>query len=110
MMKKLLFFFAFLAVALGANAQKGSATLDKNLSVKPGETIEMNVNLANTVEVQGFEAKVTLPEGLSFVYDEDNEAYGTPTERSEASFSGATLAGNTVTMAFLATKAKSRLL
>ena len=108
-MKKLLFFFAFLAVALGANAQNGSATLDKNLSVKPGETIEMNVNLANTVVVSGFEAKVTLPEGLSFVYDEDYEAYGTPTERSEASFSGATLAGNTVTMAFLATNAKSRI-
>ena len=109
-MKKTLTFLLFFVTAMFAHAG-ATLTLDEGLKVKQGETFTVNVNLKNEAAVSGIEMKISLPSGLSFVgTEEEGETYyGEATDRSTASFSGATLSGNTLTVAFLATAAKNRI-
>ena len=109
-MKKSLTFLFFFLTAMLAHAG-ATLTLDEGLKVKQGETFTVNVNLTNEKAVSGIEMKISLPSGLSFVgTEEEGEMYyGEATDRSSASFSGATLNGNTLTVAFLATAAKNRI-
>ena len=109
-MKKSLTFLLFFLTAMLAHAG-ATLTLDEGLKVKQGETFTVNVNLTNEKAVSGIEMKISLPSGLSFVgTEEEGEMYyGEATDRSSASFSGATLNGNTLTVAFLATAAKNRI-
>ena len=41
------------------------------LSAKPGEELTLSVNMKNAVPMEGFSFDLTLPEGMSFVVDED---------------------------------------
>jgi len=109
-MKKSLTFLLFFLTAMLAHAG-ATLTLDEGLKVKQGETFTVNVNLTNEKAVSGIEMKISLPSGLSFVgTEEEGEMYyGEATDRSSASFSGATLNGNTLTVAFLATAVKNRI-
>ena len=109
-MKKSLTFLLFFLTAMLAHAG-ATLTLDEGLKVKQGETFTVNVNLTNEKAVSGIEMKISLPSGLSFVgTEEEGEMYyGEATDRSSASFSGATLNGSTLTVAFLATAAKNRI-
>ena len=41
------------------------------VSAKPGEELTLSVNMKNAVPMEGFSFDLTLPEGMSFVVDED---------------------------------------
>lgn len=103
-------FLTFFLTTVFAHAA-ATLTLDGGQKVKQGETFTVNVNLTNENAVSGIEMKISLPKGLSFVgTEEDGEmVYGEATDRSSASFSGATLNGSTLTVAFLATASKNRI-
>ena len=74
------------------------------LKIKPGETKSIEMNLTNTASVKGMEFAVTLPTGLSFVWDEEEEEY---VVGSRCSFLSSTLRSNgTLKVAGAATKAK----
>ena len=74
------------------------------LKIKPGETKSIEMNLTNTASVKGMEFAVTLPTGLSFVWDEEEEEYVVGTR---CSFLSSTLRSNgTLKVAGAATKAK----
>ena len=46
-----------------------------DFSIKGGETKTIAINLTNNVDITAFQCDVYLPEGLSFVYNEDEESY-----------------------------------
>ena len=60
-------------VALAATAEV-SMYID-DFSIKGGETKTIAINLTNNVDITAFQCDVYLPEGLSFVYNEDEESY-----------------------------------
>ena len=74
------------------------------LKIKPGETKSIELNLTNTASVKGMEFAVTLPTGLSFVWDEEEEEY---VVGSRCSYLSSTLRSNgALKVAGAATKAK----
>jgi len=46
-----------------------------DFSIKGGETKTIAINLTNNVDITAFQCDVYLPEGLSFIYNEDEESY-----------------------------------
>ena len=60
-------------VAFGVQAE--SNFYFGTLSIKPGETKKIELNLLNEAICEGFQLKLTLPEGLSFIEDEDEEDF-----------------------------------
>ena len=46
-----------------------------NFTIKGGETKTLAINLTNDVEITAFQCDVYLPEGMSFVFNEDEESY-----------------------------------
>lgn len=59
--------------AVSASAQNELKIAD--VTANPDEQTEVNVELVNADEVLGFQLALTLPEGLEFVEDEDEECY-----------------------------------
>ena len=50
----------------------------EDFSIGAGETKELAINLTNEVTYTGFQADVYLPEGMEFVYNEDELGYAWP--------------------------------
>lgn len=46
-----------------------------DFTIKGGETKTVAINLTNDVEITAFQCDVYLPEGLSFVYNDEEESY-----------------------------------
>lgn len=75
------------------------------LKIKSGEQKTIELNLANTAKVKGVEFVLTLPEGVSFVQDAEEEEYIVGTDR--CSFLSSNLRENgQLKVAGAATKAK----
>lgn len=84
--KKRLLLFMGMLLSFGQMKAAGEVTFSmESFSIKPGETVEVSLNMANTVNVQIFNGEVQMTEGLSFVkaYDEfeDAEVYVFRTDR-----------------------------
>lgn len=62
------------AVTVNADVHVGDAYADNaELTVRPNVPTEVGVSLDNIIDIVGLQAVVTLPEGVSFVEDEDGE-------------------------------------
>ena len=72
-MKRLLTLLTMMLVAYGVQAE--SMFYFGTLSIKPGETKQIELCLLNEAICEGFQLKLTLPEGLSFIQDEEEEDY-----------------------------------
>lgn len=75
--KKRLLLFMGMLLSFGQMRAAGEVTFSmESFSIKPGETVEVSLNMTNTVNVQIFNGEVQMTEGLSFVkaYDEFEEA------------------------------------
>jgi uncharacterized repeat protein (TIGR02543 family) len=72
-MKRLLTLLTMMLVAFGVQAE--SNFYFGTLSIKPGETKKIELSLLNEAICEGFQLKLTLPEGLSFIEDEDEEDF-----------------------------------
>lgn len=70
---KTLFVMALLAVAGNAMADGFSA---EDVSIEPGKTATIELNLTNSSDVNCFTVYLKLPEGVSLYFDEDEESYG----------------------------------
>ena len=70
---KTLFVMALLAVAGNAMADKFTAS---DVKIEPGQQGEVMVGIENAAEIYAFTFYLNLPEGISLVKDEDEEAYG----------------------------------
>lgn len=64
---------ALLLVSGSASAQTMKFSADK-VFITPGETATVSLKLENDVDVKSFSGTITLPEGLSFVTDNVNDA------------------------------------
>ena len=81
---RVLLLWGLLLAATGMRAA-GEVTFSiENFNIQPGETVEISLDMTNSVVVQVFNGAIALSEGLTFVgeYDEDEErvmyAYRTP--------------------------------
>ena len=79
------FYFALLLFTFCALKSQCEETTDNfyinDFTIAPGEQKTIELNLLNTQPYKSIQVNVYLPEGLSFVYDEDEESYVYPTER-----------------------------
>ena len=73
-----------LSAFVGAHAEEPTTT-DKfyinDFSIAPGETKEVELCLLSTQPYRGFQVNVYMPEGLDFVYDEEEYEYVIPSVR-----------------------------
>ena len=72
-MKKVFTMFSLLLACLFVHAE--SKFYFDAQKIKPGETKQIELSLLNESICEGFQLKVTLPENVSFVEDEDEEDY-----------------------------------
>ena len=72
-MKKLSALIIALMTVCFANA--ASTLYFGELKIKPGDTQTIELNLQNEARLKGLELVLTLPTGLSFVYDAEEEEY-----------------------------------
>lgn len=66
-----------LALTSSAFAQSVKFTFDENVTIKPGETAELNVAFETTdiPTVAGWQMSLYLPEGIEIYYDMEDEDY-----------------------------------
>ena len=83
-MRKVLTFLTFLFTVLGLHAESKFYFAEQK--IKPGETKQVELNLLNEAVCEGFQLKITLPAGLSFVEDEEEEDYIVKTSRTPKKF------------------------
>jgi len=78
-------FLTMFAIWLPLLAYCASVTTDKfyinDFAMSPGEQKEVELNLLSTVDYYSFQVNIYLPEGLTFVFNEDEEDYIVPTDR-----------------------------
>ena len=70
---KTLFVMALLAVAGNVMADGFTAA---DVTIEPGKTATIELNLENSNDVYCFTVYLKLPEGISLYYDDDEESYG----------------------------------
>lgn len=71
-MKKFFTLISGLAVAMAMNAQSVSV---KDINVEAGKTATVNVDVTEATKANGGGMFVILPEGFTFLYDEEEEVY-----------------------------------
>ncbi len=79
-MKKLLMFSLLLFSAICTYADS-RLFFDDNLSIKPGETKTIELKLQNTERIKGLQFKLTFPEYITVLEDEEEEEYIVGTDR-----------------------------
>ena len=78
-MKRKILSVLFLFMAVWAYAE--SKIYFDDLKIKPGETKSVELKLQNDDAVKGLQLVISLPEGMSFVEDEEEEEYAVGTDR-----------------------------
>lgn len=67
-------------LAMGADVTTDKFYIN-DFTIAPGEEKEIELNLLSTQDYYSFQVNIYLSEGLSFVFNEDEEDYIVPTER-----------------------------
>lgn len=74
-MKKIRTFLMSVLLLAAGNAMADKLTVS-DITIEPGQQGEFYVALENATDMYAFQFNLTLPEGISLVKDEDEEAYG----------------------------------
>ncbi len=108
-MKKYLLLFSVLFASIASYAAEPRFYLDNDFKIKKGETKELSVKLENDAKVKGFQITITLPEGLTFVGEEEEEAIATDRISTGVSCAIQDESHRKLIVAFLANNASQRI-
>ena len=74
-MKKTKALFAALLLMVAGNVMADNKVTAADVTIKAGETADVAISITNEGTVLGWSFQLKLPEGVSVVYDEDEEDY-----------------------------------